>query len=122
KTRSVPACHVPSLSDTLAGLLGLRRGSEVLEDVVPTDSTEEKQSDTVKGQKRKLEEMSDEASDASPLILQPLKVKKIIPNPTKIRKRKESKSAHRPFKMCSMNAGYYIVCLDKCGLSIFIFS
>ncbi|XP_016406238.1 ribonuclease P protein subunit p38-like isoform X2 [Sinocyclocheilus rhinocerous] len=112
KTRSVPACQVPSLSDTLAGLLGLkcvlalgfRRGSEVFEDVVraippvvpplsvawiPTDSTEEKQSDTVKGQKRKLEEMSDEASDASPLILQPLKVKKIIPNPTKIRKPKK---------------------------------
>lgn len=115
KTRSVPACQVPSLSDTLAGLLGLkcvlalgfRRGTEVFEDVVraitpvvpplsvawiPTDSTEEaeeKQSDTVKGQKRKLEEMSDEASDASPLILQPLKVKKIIPNPTKIRKPKK---------------------------------
>ncbi|XP_043117487.1 ribonuclease P protein subunit p38 [Puntigrus tetrazona] len=111
-TRSVPACQVPGLSKALAGLLGLkcvlalgfRRGSEVFGDVVdeitpllpplnvawiPTDSTEEageKQGDAVKGQKRKLEEMLNEDSDASPLILQPLKVKKTIPNPTKIRK------------------------------------
>ncbi|XP_052434804.1 ribonuclease P protein subunit p38 [Carassius gibelio] len=115
KTRSVPACQVPNLSDTVSRLLGLkcvlalgfRRGTEVFEDVVraitpvvpplkvawiPTDSleeAEEKQSDTGKGQKRKLEEMSDEVCDASTLILQPLKVKKIIPNPTKIRKPKK---------------------------------
>ncbi|XP_052475303.1 ribonuclease P protein subunit p38-like [Carassius gibelio] len=115
KTRSVPACQVPSLSESVAGLLGLKcvlalgfkRGAEVFEDVVreitplvpplkvawiPTDSSakdKEKLSDTLKGQKRKLEEMSDEATDASPLILQPLKVKKIIPNPTKIKKPKK---------------------------------
>ncbi|XP_018953209.2 ribonuclease P protein subunit p38-like isoform X1 [Cyprinus carpio] len=115
KTRSVPACQVPSLSESLAGLLGLkcvlalgfRRGAEVFEEVVraitpvvpplrvawiPTDSTakaEEKLADTLKGQKRKLEDMSDEATGASPLNLQPLKVKKIIPNPTKIKKPKK---------------------------------
>lgn len=118
KTRSVPACQVPSLSDTLAGLLGLkcvlalgfRSGTGEFEDVVraitpvvpplsvawiPTNSTEGKQSDRVTGKKRKLKEMSDEASDASPLILQPLKVKKIIPNPTKIRKpRKKGKKKY----------------------------
>ncbi|XP_051576257.1 ribonuclease P protein subunit p38 [Myxocyprinus asiaticus] len=68
---------------------------------VPTDSSPittevegcsaEKHTDSAKGQKRKLEEISDEASEASPLILQPLKVKKIIPNPTKIRKQKKKK-------------------------------
>lgn len=110
KTRSVPACQVPGLSGSLSELLGLkcvlalgfRRGSEEFEDtvraitpVVPqlsvawmqtvnsTPKTEKKRTDT--GQKRKLEELS---SDASPLVLQPLKVKKIIPNPTKIRKPK----------------------------------
>ncbi|XP_059363916.1 ribonuclease P protein subunit p38-like [Carassius carassius] len=115
KTRSVPACQVPSLSESVAGLLGLKcvlalgfkRGAEVFEDVVreitrvvpplkvawiPTDSSakdKEKLSDTLKGQKRKLEELLDEATDASPIILQPLKVKKIIPNPTKIKKPKK---------------------------------
>ncbi|KAK2902964.1 hypothetical protein Q8A67_007677 [Cirrhinus molitorella] len=109
KMRSVPACQVPKLSETLAEQLGLKcvlalgfkRGTEVFEDVVrtitpvvpplivswiPTDS-EEKPKTTPKRQKRKLE-TSDEASDASPVILQPLKVKKIIPNPKKIRKPK----------------------------------
>lgn len=114
-TRSVPACQVPDLSYSLSGLLGLKcvlalgfkRGAEAFEDVVrvitpvvpplnvswiPTESTttaKEKHTDTGKGQKRKLEDVSDEARDASPLILQPLKVKKIIPNPTKIRKPKK---------------------------------
>ncbi|XP_051722328.1 ribonuclease P protein subunit p38 [Ctenopharyngodon idella] len=114
-TRSVPACQVPDLSDCLSGLLGLKcvlalgfkRDAEAFEDVVreitsllmplkvaliPSDSTptdEKKHTDTEKGQKRKLEDMSDEASDSSPLVLQPLKVKKIIPNPTKIRKPKK---------------------------------
>lgn len=114
-TRSVPACQVPDLSASLSGLLGLKcvlalgfkRDAAAFEDVVreitslimplklpwiPRDSTptaEKKHRDTVKGQKRKLEDMSDEASDASPLLLQPLKVKKIIPNPTKIRKPKK---------------------------------
>lgn len=114
-TRSVPACQVPDLSNSLSGLLGLKcvlalgfkRDAAAFEDVVreitslivplkvawiPRNSTptaEEKHTDTEKGQKRKLEDMSDEASDASPLTLQPLKVKKIIPNPTKIRKPKK---------------------------------
>lgn len=122
KTRSVPACQVPRLSETIAGLLGLKcvlalgfkRDAEEFADVVasitpvvpplnvvwaPTDlipksedvgeQTEERNKDTAKAQKRKLEEISDEASDGSPLILQPLKVKKITPNPTKIRKPKK---------------------------------
>lgn len=109
RTRSVPACQVPDLSASLAELLGLKcvlalgfkRDAEAFADVVraitpmvlplevawiPRDSTptaEERRRDAEKGQKRKLE-----ASDVSPLILQPLKVKKIIPNPTKIRKPK----------------------------------
>ncbi|XP_077070021.1 ribonuclease P protein subunit p38 [Siphateles boraxobius] len=114
-TRSVPACQVPGLSDSLSGLLGLKcvlalgfkRATEAFEDVVraitpvvppfnvdwiPTESTptdEERHTDTEKGLKRKLEDISDEASDACPLILQPLKVRKTIPNPTKIRKPKK---------------------------------
>lgn len=114
-TRSVPAYQVPDLSDSISGQLGLKcvlalgfkRDAEAFEDVVreitslvmplkvawmPSNSTstaEEKHTDREKGQKRKLEDMSDEASDASPLILQPLKVKKIIRNPTKIRKPKK---------------------------------
>ncbi|XP_056330960.1 ribonuclease P protein subunit p38 [Danio aesculapii] len=110
KTRSVPACQVPGLSGSLSELLGLkcvlalgfRRGSEEFEDTVraitpmvpqlpvawiQTDSTtKEKRTET--GQKRKSEELS---SHTSPLVLQPLKVKKIIPNPTKIRKPKLKK-------------------------------
>ncbi|RXN30372.1 ribonuclease P subunit p38-like protein [Labeo rohita] len=115
KTRSVPACQVPTLSETLAELLGLKcvlalgfkRGTEAFEDVVRTitpvvppldvswfptalkKKSKKTQSDTVKGQKRKLEEITDETSDASPVILHPLKVKKIIPNPSKIRKPKK---------------------------------
>ncbi|XP_052000306.1 ribonuclease P protein subunit p38 [Xyrauchen texanus] len=64
---------------------------------VPTDSSpittevegcgSEKHTDSAKAKKRKLEEISGEASEA--LILQPLKVKKIIPNPNKIRKQKK---------------------------------
>lgn len=112
KTRSVPACQVPGLSGSLSELLGLkcvlalgfRRGSEEFENTVraitpmvpqlpvawiQTDSTPTtKEKRTEIGQKRKLEELS---SDASPLVLQPLKVKKIIPNPTKIRKPKLKK-------------------------------
>lgn len=121
KTRSVPACQVPRLSESIAGLLGLKcvlalgfkRDAEDFADVVasitpvvpplnvvwaPTDlipkpqdveeQTEERNTDTAMAQKRKLEEIADEASHGSPLILQPLKIKKIIPNPTKIRKPK----------------------------------
>lgn len=115
KTRSVPACQVPRLSETIAGLLGLKcvlalgfkRDAEEFADVVasitpvvpplnvswtPTENAEKqaenKNTDTAKAQKRKLEEISDEV-DGSPLILQPLKVKKIIRNPTKIKKTKK---------------------------------
>lgn len=122
KTRSVPACQVPRLSESLSGLMGLKcvlalgfkRDAQKFADVVgsitavvpplnvawvPTDLTpeaveikgqaEEEQTETARGQKRKLEEILGEASEASPPVLQPLKVKKIIPNPTKIRKPKK---------------------------------
>ncbi|TRZ03079.1 hypothetical protein DNTS_029879 [Danionella cerebrum] len=114
KTRSVPACQVPGLSKCLSesmGLkcvlaLGFRRSGEAFEDTVstitplvpelpvawiPADSTvsaEEKLTETESGKKRKLEELSKDSSEASPVTLQPLKVKKIIPNPNKIRKPK----------------------------------
>uniref|UniRef100_A0A3B4C0K2 Ribosomal protein eL8/eL30/eS12/Gadd45 domain-containing protein n=1 Tax=Pygocentrus nattereri TaxID=42514 RepID=A0A3B4C0K2_PYGNA len=110
KTRAVPACQVPGLSASLSGVLGvssvlalgIRRRTIDFADTVrqiaakvppvrvawmPADSF----IDPSKGQKRKLE-----ADDEDPsLSLQPLKVKKTIPNPSKIRKPKKKKKAQK---------------------------
>ncbi|XP_056619200.1 ribonuclease P protein subunit p38 [Triplophysa dalaica] len=100
--------------------LGFKRDAEEFADVVasitpvvpplnvvwaPTDltsksenaeeQTEERHTETAKAQKRKLEEISDEAVEGSPLILQPLKIKKIIPDSTKIRKPKKKKGKQK---------------------------
>ncbi|XP_030640784.1 ribonuclease P protein subunit p38 [Chanos chanos] len=122
KTRSVPACQVPRLSDNIAGLLGLKcvlalgfkRSSEAFADTVGAiapkvpsldvawvpdsvktqpvkhcQETEEKDAEQARGQKRKIEEVVPEASS---VLLQPLTVKRTVPNPSKIRKPKKKKS------------------------------
>ncbi|XP_072548369.1 ribonuclease P protein subunit p38 [Salminus brasiliensis] len=137
RTRAVPACQVPDLSDGLSGLLGLssvlalgfKRGGTAFANTVgeiaakvpplgvawvPTrlmedqsqggddlhsdqakteKQTGEPPSNPLKGQKRKLD-LSLEPQDPSPL-LQPLKVKKTIPNPSKIRKPKKKKATQK---------------------------
>lgn len=146
RTREVPACQVPDLSECLSGLLGLssvlalgfRRGAadftetvgKIAESVPPLhvawvpseggvtgleveggdlpsntskteegshsnpDKTEEQagddRSDPPQGLKRKRDLSLEPEGDPSP-TLQPLKVKKTIPNPSKIRKPKKIK-------------------------------
>lgn len=126
KTRFVPACQVPRLSESLAGVMGLKcllalgfkREAPAFKDTiaaivpkvplldvtwVPTpavkaaDSEEGHQDKEVeegekaRGQKRKLEETPPGTTALSSSGLQPLKVKKIVPNPSKIRKPKKKK-------------------------------
>lgn len=121
KTRFVPACQVPRLSENLAGVMGLKcvlalgfkREAPAFTDTVaaivpkvpsldvpwlPTPAVdsrdgyeeEEVEGEQARGQKRKLEE-----TPRSPVLssscLQPLKVKRIVPNPSKIRKPKKKK-------------------------------
>ncbi|KAM4600680.1 ribonuclease P protein subunit p38 [Polymixia lowei] len=59
-----------------------------------TEEPEEMEEDAAerRGQKRKLEGESDEIPESSSCILQPLKVKKIIPNPSKKRTQKKKKA------------------------------
>ncbi|KAG9342827.1 hypothetical protein JZ751_015699 [Albula glossodonta] len=127
KTRQVPACQVPRLSENMAGVLGLKcvlalgfkRNTEIFSQtvsaIVPrvpqfqvpwilaqvkeqehtrdhameTGQTDEAENESkAQGQKRKLEETGILEHEAtSTLPLQPLKVKKIIPNPKPKHKR-----------------------------------
>lgn len=136
RTQGVAACQVPRLSESVAGLLGLkcvlalgfRQGdrnedgtfSDTVEAIVPRvpalqvawipsppsekgatvegqvgeeEGTAEGQMEVEKGeetrgQKRKIEDISSDITECPSCVLQPLKVKKIIPNPSKIRKPK----------------------------------
>ncbi|XP_007242146.1 ribonuclease P protein subunit p38 [Astyanax mexicanus] len=152
RTRAVPACQVPGLSEGLSGALGLssvlalgfKRGDTAFSNTVgeiaskvpplcvpwvptekeparledqslggdphpgPTDTgdltgdpsdpvktetqTEEPPSNPPRGQKRKLDLSHEPGQDPTP-TLQPLKVKKTIPNPSKIRKPKKKKAS-----------------------------
>ncbi|XP_041708091.2 ribonuclease P protein subunit p38-like [Coregonus clupeaformis] len=138
RTRGVAACQVPCLSESVAGLLGLkcvlalgfRQGegnedgtfSDTVEAILPrvpalqvawiqsppsdTGATVEGQvegetaeegqmvvekGEETRGQKRKIEDISPDMTESPSCVLQPLKVKKIIPNPAKIRKPKTKK-------------------------------
>ncbi|KAG9283632.1 ribonuclease P protein subunit p38 [Astyanax mexicanus] len=106
RTRAVPACQVPGLSEGLSGALGLssvlalgfKRGDTAFSNTVgeiaskvpplcvPWVPTEKE------GQKRKLDLSHEPGQDPTP-TLQPLKVKKTIPNPSKIRKPKKKKAS-----------------------------
>ncbi|KAJ8288437.1 hypothetical protein COCON_G00010960 [Conger conger] len=122
KTRTVPACQVPRLSENMAHVLGLKcvlalgfkrntpLFSHTVSAIIPKvppfqvpwipvktktqESTKGGQTDELengnksKGQKRKIEDAA--SVDYSP-VLQCLKVKKIIPNPSKIRKLKNKR-------------------------------
>lgn len=122
KTRDVPACQVPRLSESVSGPLGLRSVlalgfrcgdgqretilSETVDAIIskvppltvawlpdtqPSDTGEcpkEEEACERKGQKRK---MGDEMTESAPCALQPLKIKKIVPNPSKRRKVKRKK-------------------------------
>ncbi|CDQ85058.1 unnamed protein product [Oncorhynchus mykiss] len=119
RTRGVAACQVPRLSESVAGLLGLkcvlalgfRQGdrnedptfSDTVEAIVPrvpalqvawipspTSETGEGEGKAA-GQKRKIEDISPDITECPSCVLQPLKVKRIIPNPYKIRKPKTKK-------------------------------
>ncbi|KAG5857032.1 hypothetical protein ANANG_G00014270 [Anguilla anguilla] len=132
KTRAVPACQVPRLSENMAPVLGLKcvlalgfkRNTELFSQTVSAiipkvppfqvpwmpvktktqESTKDQsvsggQKDELengnenRGQKRKIEDTSPEMAGfkAHSPVLQSLKVKKIIPNPSKIRKPKNKK-------------------------------
>uniref|UniRef100_A0A4W4E6I0 Ribosomal protein eL8/eL30/eS12/Gadd45 domain-containing protein n=1 Tax=Electrophorus electricus TaxID=8005 RepID=A0A4W4E6I0_ELEEL len=108
KTRSVPACQLPGLSKTISGCLGLdsvlalgfKRGADKFADTVDAIAPKVPRLDVawvpterkLFGRKRKL---STEAAEAPEVLLQPLKVKKIIPNPSKIRKTKRTKTKQK---------------------------
>ncbi|XP_063054705.1 ribonuclease P protein subunit p38 [Engraulis encrasicolus] len=126
KTRSVPACQVPRLSENLAAALGLKcvlalgfkRDAPAFKDTVSAivpkvpsvdvswlstpeqkageslerreDKAVEEQEQT-RGLKRKLEETPPGTPVPPSSGLQPLKVKRIVPNPSKVRKPKKQK-------------------------------
>ncbi|XP_041961650.1 ribonuclease P protein subunit p38 [Alosa sapidissima] len=125
KTRLVPACQVPRLSENLAGIMGLKcllalgfkRETPAFTDTVAAivpkvpsldvawvpslagqavgseEGHQEEKSEErepARGQKRKLEETPGTTTPSSS-CLQPLKVKRIVPNPSKIRKPKKNK-------------------------------
>lgn len=125
KTRFVPACQVPRLSESLAGLMGLKcllalgfkREAPAFTDTIATivpkvplldvtwvptpavkaegsevrQDKEVEEGEEARGQKRKLEETPAGTTALDSTGLQPLKVKRIVPNPSKVRKPKKKK-------------------------------
>ncbi|XP_048881172.1 ribonuclease P protein subunit p38 [Brienomyrus brachyistius] len=124
RTRAVPACQVPRLSESLAGPLGLkhvlalgvRRSAEAFSQAVAAivprvpplhmawlpvqtavrcaeaEATDD--GDQARGQKRKLEAASlgrEQTEQVPKCTLEHLRVKRIVPNPTKVRKLKNVK-------------------------------
>lgn len=120
-SRSVPACQVPRLSETLAPVVGLkcvlalgfRKDSTAFVDEVkaiiprvprlhvpwlqgrPEDSREKLDTESLESQDKEILETSFEdlskhkrklVEGQPAVVLQPLKIKKVIPNPNKIRK------------------------------------
>ncbi|KAM3873326.1 ribonuclease P protein subunit p38 [Diretmus argenteus] len=121
KTRHVPACQVPRLSECVSEPLGLRsvlamgfrhctsKEDEIFTDTVEailprvpsldvawlpgvTTATEEEGTGQQKGQKRKREGESEEVAESASCTLQTLKVKRVIPNPSKKKTRKMKKT------------------------------
>ncbi|XP_036395219.1 ribonuclease P protein subunit p38 [Megalops cyprinoides] len=86
----VPRCHVPWIA-------AQAEAPSVGDDSVSEGQRDETENrNETKAQKRKIVEASPETvelKNASPFPLQPLRVKKIIPNPSKIRKQKKKKVA-----------------------------
>lgn len=127
RTRQVPACQVPRLSECVSKLLGLKcvmalgfKCCDVelddmfadtvaaivpkvpplnvtwIPDTCPSEGAVKEDTGEVRGIKRKLEDESAETSEMettelTSCALQPLQVKRIIPNPSKIRKSKKKK-------------------------------
>lgn len=121
-SRGVPACQVPRLSQSLSVPLGLKsvlalgfrqsasKEEEAFTDTIeaikpkvppldvpwlslkPEEEEEEKEVGEKKGQKRKLEAEVVNESSSSSATLQPLKVKRVIANPSKQTKKKKRKS------------------------------
>lgn len=115
RTRDVPACQVPRLSQTVSEPLGLKSVlalgfrqcppqeggvfGDVVEAILPKvpsldvswlqDTSASGKPDENRGQKRKLETESEEGSSVSSTTLQPLKVKKIVANSARKRKKKK---------------------------------
>ncbi|VCW97130.1 unnamed protein product [Gulo gulo] len=120
-SRSVPACQVPRLSETLAPVIGLkcvlalgfRKDTTAFIDEVqaiiprvpslhvpwlqgrPEESVENLDTESLESQDKEILETSFEdlskhkrkpAEGQQAIVLQPLKIKKVIPNPNKIRK------------------------------------
>ncbi|EFB24461.1 hypothetical protein PANDA_016360, partial [Ailuropoda melanoleuca] len=120
-SRSVPACQVPRLSETLAPVIGLkcvlalgfRKDTTAFVDEVkaiiprvpslhvpwlqgrPEDSRENLDTESLESQDKEILETSFEdlskhkrklVEGQQAVVLQPLKIKKVIPNPNKIRK------------------------------------
>ncbi|XP_004412121.1 PREDICTED: ribonuclease P protein subunit p38 [Odobenus rosmarus divergens] len=120
-SRSVPACQVPRLSETLAPVIGLkcilalgfRKDTTAFVDEVkaiiprvpslhvpwlqgrPEDSREKLDTESLESQDKEILETSFEdlskhkrklVEGQQAVVLQPLKIKKVIPNPNKIRK------------------------------------
>ncbi|XP_027027068.2 ribonuclease P protein subunit p38 [Tachysurus fulvidraco] len=108
QTRSVPACQVPSLSASLAGPLGLtsvlalgfKRQSGAFADTiaaltpkVPLFDVSWVSTGTSEPERRRKRKLEDSLVVKNPVdLLQPLKVKKIVPNPSKTRKLKTKKA------------------------------
>ncbi|KAM6967475.1 ribonuclease P protein subunit p38 [Aplochiton taeniatus] len=124
RTRQVPACQVPRLSECVSRLLGLKCVLALgfkccdgelddtfadtvaaivpkvpplnvtwIPDTCPSEEAVKEEAGEVRGIKRKLEDEATETSETETpelisCALQPLKVKRIIPNPAKIRKSK----------------------------------
>ncbi|XP_060717210.1 ribonuclease P protein subunit p38 [Tachysurus vachellii] len=108
QTRSIPACQVPSLSASLAGPLGLtsvlalgfKRQSGAFADTiaaltpkVPLFDVSWLSTETSEPERRRKRKLEDSLVVKDPVnLLQPLKVKKIVPNPSKTRKLKTKKA------------------------------
>ncbi|GAA6103520.1 ribonuclease P protein subunit p38 [Tachysurus ichikawai] len=108
QTRSVPACQVPSLSASLAGQLGLtsvlalgfkRQGGAFADTIaaltpkVPLFDVSWVSTGTSEPERRRKRKLEDSLVVKNPVnLLQPLKVKKIVPNPSKTRKLKTKKA------------------------------
>ncbi|XP_038849264.1 ribonuclease P protein subunit p38-like [Salvelinus namaycush] len=85
----VPALQVAWIPSTPSETGATFEGQE--EEGTAEGQMEVGKGEETRGQKRKIEDISLDVTECSSCVLQPLKVKKIIPNPSKIRKPKTKK-------------------------------